>query len=89
MKRLAKASTASPFKMDVPHFVLDVPQAAGGAVLQLFGTWRIEGSLAVARAIGDYEFSRYVSYHPTVMTKQLNHKDKWIIIGRWVKSALC
>lgn len=50
-------------------------------MLQLFGTWRIDGSLAVARAIGDFEFSRYVSYHPTVMTKQLTHRDRWIIIG--------
>ncbi|KAG2424436.1 hypothetical protein HXX76_014489 [Chlamydomonas incerta] len=61
-------------------------QAAGGTVIQLFGTWRIDGSLAVARAIGDSDFSRYVSYHPTVSCRQLARRDRWLIIasdGLW------
>ncbi|KAG2431014.1 hypothetical protein HYH02_013543 [Chlamydomonas schloesseri] len=61
-------------------------QAAGGTVIQLFGTWRIDGSLAVARAIGDSDFQRYVSYHPTVSCRQLARRDRWLIIasdGLW------
>ncbi|GLC60565.1 hypothetical protein PLESTB_001627400 [Pleodorina starrii] len=61
-------------------------QAAGGTVIQLFGTWRIDGSLAVARAIGDSEFSRYVSSRPTVHCRQLMRRDRWLIIasdGLW------
>eukprot|EP00198_Chlamydomonas_reinhardtii_P012957 XP_001702294.1 predicted protein [Chlamydomonas reinhardtii] len=60
--------------------------AAGGTVIQLFGTWRIDGSLAVARAIGDADFSRYVSYHPTVSCRQLARRDRWLVIasdGLW------
>ncbi|GIL54663.1 hypothetical protein Vafri_10393 [Volvox africanus] len=61
-------------------------QASGGTVIQLFGTWRIDGSLAVARAIGDCEFSRYVSCRPTVNCRQLMRRDRWLIIasdGLW------
>lgn len=56
-------------------------QAAGGAVIQLFGTWRIDGSLAVARAIGDADFSRYVSCHPSVSCRQLSRRDRWLVIA--------
>lgn len=56
-------------------------QAAGGTVIQLFGTWRIDGSLAVARAIGDADFARYVSYRPTVSCRQMQRRDRWLIIG--------
>ncbi|GFR49698.1 hypothetical protein Agub_g11848 [Astrephomene gubernaculifera] len=61
-------------------------QAAGGTVIQLFGTWRIDGSLAVARAIGDSDFARYVSCRPTVQCRQLQRRDRWLIIasdGLW------
>ncbi|KAG2497468.1 hypothetical protein HYH03_004623 [Edaphochlamys debaryana] len=61
-------------------------QAAGGTVIQLFGTWRIDGSLAVARAIGDADFARYVSTRPTVSCRQLLRRDRWLIIasdGLW------
>ncbi|KXZ51635.1 hypothetical protein GPECTOR_12g599 [Gonium pectorale] len=61
-------------------------QAAGGTVIQLFGTWRIDGSLAVARAIGDCDFARYVTSKPTVQVRQLMRRDRWIIIasdGLW------
>ncbi|GIL80129.1 hypothetical protein Vretimale_12945 [Volvox reticuliferus] len=61
-------------------------QASGGTVIQLFGTWRIDGSLAVARAIGDCEFSRYVTCRPTVHCRQLMRKDRWLVIasdGLW------
>ncbi|EFJ40700.1 hypothetical protein VOLCADRAFT_108028 [Volvox carteri f. nagariensis] len=67
-------------------------QAAGGTVIQLFGTWRIDGSLAVARAIGDSEFSRYVSCRPTVNCRQLMRRDRWLVIasdGLWYAAKLC
>eukprot|EP00092_Neocalanus_flemingeri_P027446 GFUD01029767.1.p1 GENE.GFUD01029767.1~~GFUD01029767.1.p1 ORF type:complete len:1184 (-),score=323.29 GFUD01029767.1:921-4472(-) len=55
-------------------------EALGGAIMH-FGTWRVNGQLAVSRAIGDGEYKPYVSAEPDVTTVVLNGSDEFLIVG--------
>ncbi|TRY71113.1 hypothetical protein TCAL_02396, partial [Tigriopus californicus] len=57
----------------------------GGTVIY-WGTWRVNGQLAVSRAIGDAEYKPYVSSEPDVTTVEMNGSEDFIIIacdGLW------
>lgn len=58
---------------------------AGGCVL-FRGTWRVEGILAVSRAIGDRPLKDYVTSMPEVTQKHLDSNDAFCVLasdGLW------
>lgn len=55
-------------------------EALGGRILH-YGTWRVEGVLAVTRAIGDRRLKRYVSAVPDIQTRTLVDGDDWLILA--------
>lgn len=61
-------------------------EALGGMVLCIFGTWRVQGALAVARAIGDERMSPYVTSTPTVKSVSLTQDCEFLVVacdGLW------
>eukprot|EP01096_Ripella_sp_DP13-Kostka_P012974 TRINITY_DN552_c6_g1_i2.p1 TRINITY_DN552_c6_g1~~TRINITY_DN552_c6_g1_i2.p1 ORF type:complete len:865 (-),score=425.80 TRINITY_DN552_c6_g1_i2:154-2748(-) len=60
-------------------------KASGGAVV-CFGTWRVNGVLAVSRSIGDFTLKNLVIATPDVLRYDLNDEDEWAILasdGLW------
>ena len=60
-------------------------EALGGSV-SLWGVWRVEGCLAVSRAIGDRMLKDYVSAEPEILERTITKDDAFIIIatdGLW------
>jgi len=55
-------------------------QDLGGRVI-FYGTWRVEGVLAVSRAIGDRRLKKYVSAVPEIMERRLTHEDEYLILA--------
>jgi serine/threonine protein phosphatase PrpC len=59
----------------------------GGAVVQdSYGTHRVNGSLALSRAIGDYYLSPFVSWVPDIYTVKLNQHNSFVVAasdGLW------
>jgi protein phosphatase 1L len=52
----------------------------GGRIIH-YGTWRVEGVLAVTRAIGDRRLKKYVSAVPDIRTKELSEGDDYLILA--------
>lgn len=52
----------------------------GGAVLMM-GTWRVNGALAVSRALGDAEHKPYVSSDPDVSAIDLDGTEDFLVLG--------
>lgn len=60
-------------------------EGMGGSVL-FWGTWRVNGQLAVSRAIGDLEYKPYVSAEPDVKAIPLDGTEDFLIVacdGLW------
>ena len=55
-------------------------EALGGRIIH-YGTWRVEGVLAVTRSIGDRRLKKYVSAHPEVRVRRLQAGDDWLILA--------
>lgn len=55
-------------------------EALGGRIIH-YGTWRVEGVLAVTRSIGDRRLKKYVSAHPEVRVRRLQSGDDWLILA--------
>ena len=55
-------------------------EALGGRIIH-YGTWRVEGVLAVTRSIGDRRLKKYVSAHPEVRVRRLQTGDDWLILA--------
>ncbi|XP_076344596.1 uncharacterized protein LOC143244218 [Tachypleus tridentatus] len=53
---------------------------AGGCIL-FIGTWRVNGTLAVSRALGDPEHKPYVSSVPDVIAVNLDGTEDFLILG--------
>ena len=79
-----------PLEIAVPHN-LDREdekkriEALGGAVV-CYGTWRVNGILAVSRSIGDYNLRALVISEPDVTRIELQKSDEFLIIasdGLW------
>merc|ERR1711988_495660 len=60
-------------------------ESKGGTVFHL-GRWRVEGVLAVTRAIGDKDLKKCVTAHPDVYDIELTDQDELLILasdGLW------
>jgi len=60
-------------------------ESKGGTVFHL-GRWRVEGVLAVTRAIGDKDLKKCVTAHPDVYDIELTNQDELLILasdGLW------
>ena len=52
----------------------------GGRVLH-WGRWRVEGVLAVSRAIGDVGLQPYVTCEPEIREKDITNEDEYLILA--------
>jgi len=79
-----------PFEIAVPHNLTREDErkrieSLGGAVV-CFGTWRVNGILAVSRSIGDYNLRSLVTAEPEITRIQLQPTDEFLIVasdGLW------
>jgi len=55
-------------------------EALGGRIIY-YGTWRVEGVLAVTRAIGDRRLKKFVSAVPEIKQRQLQEGDDYLILA--------
>jgi len=55
-------------------------EALGGSIMH-WGTWRVNGQLAVSRAIGDGEYKPFISAEPDVTSIEMNGSEEFIIVG--------
>jgi serine/threonine protein phosphatase PrpC len=55
-------------------------QAAGGTVVW-FGTWRVNGTLGVARSIGDSEHASCVIAQPDFIERDINPNDSFVMLA--------
>lgn len=58
----------------------------GGMVMEYAGTWRVNGSLAVARAIGPASYKPFVSNEPDICCLELDGDEDFLIMasdGLW------
>lgn len=83
--RRGKALTiVEPHKPNRPDEKVRI-ESLGGSVIH-WGTWRVNGQLAVSRAIGDSDYKPYVSSDPDVTTVELNGSEDFLVIacdGLW------
>jgi protein phosphatase 1L len=54
--------------------------ALGGRVIH-YGTWRVEGILAVSRAFGDRRLKKFVSADPEIKSRVLTAGDGYLILA--------
>jgi serine/threonine protein phosphatase PrpC len=52
----------------------------GGAVIYT-DQWRVQGKLAVSRAIGDYDLKPFVTSDPEITEYQIQKKDRYLVLG--------
>lgn len=60
-------------------------EAMGGSVV-FWGTWRVNGQLAVSRAIGDVDYKPYVTAEPDVTSYDLSGDEDFLLLacdGLW------
>ncbi|CAG9114693.1 unnamed protein product [Plutella xylostella] len=60
-------------------------EASGGTVMY-WGTWRVNGQLAVSRAIGDAQYKPYVTAKPEIASVDLDGDEDFVVIacdGLW------
>jgi len=55
-------------------------ESLGGRIIH-YGTWRVEGVLAVTRAIGDRRLKKYVTSVPEIKQRQLQEGDDFLILA--------
>lgn len=55
-------------------------ESLGGRIIH-YGTWRVEGVLAVTRAIGDRKLKRYVTALPELKVRPLSSSDSYLILA--------
>eukprot|EP00047_Mylnosiga_fluctuans_P010599 m.17123 g.17123 ORF g.17123 m.17123 type:complete len:407 (+) comp3210_c0_seq1:2207-3427(+) len=61
-------------------------EAAGGMVMQVFGVWRVNGVLSVARAFGDHNLKNVVISDPDISVVPLTGDEDFIVLacdGLW------
>lgn len=61
-------------------------ETAGGLILKVGGTYRVNGTLAVSRAIGDRGLKEFVVADPEILSRSLSTEDEFIVVasdGLW------
>lgn len=69
-----------PHKPDRPDEKERIEEV-GSAVLWIGGVWRVDGVLAVARAIGDAEYKPAVTGEPDVLSLELDGTEDFLVLG--------
>jgi serine/threonine protein phosphatase PrpC len=69
-------------------------ESAGGLILKVGGAYRVNGALAVSRAIGDRGLKEFVVADPEIVTRTLTDTDDFLVVasdGLWdyVKDQEC
>lgn len=52
----------------------------GGKVIH-WGRWRVEGILAVSRAIGDVTLQPFITCEPEILEREINPEDEYLVIA--------
>lgn len=65
-----------PIREDEKQRILDL----GGRVIY-YGTWRVEGILAVSRAFGDRRLKKFVTAEPEIKSRELQEQDDFLILA--------
>jgi len=68
-------------KAGINEFETKRIEKLGGSVENKYGTWRVQGVLAVTRAIGDRALKQWVTSEPEVFQSPRTSKDKFLIIA--------
>ncbi len=55
-------------------------EALGGRIVY-HGTWRVEGILALTRAIGDQRLKRFITAEPEVRSHVISADDHWLVLA--------
>uniref|UniRef100_A0A1B0CF58 PPM-type phosphatase domain-containing protein n=1 Tax=Lutzomyia longipalpis TaxID=7200 RepID=A0A1B0CF58_LUTLO len=77
--------TVKPHKADVESEQKRIARQ-GGACLMFNGIWRVNGQLAITRAIGDVDYKPYVTSEPEIMSIPLGGDEDFLIMasdGLW------
>jgi serine/threonine protein phosphatase PrpC len=56
-------------------------EALGGHVLNRYGTWRVEGVLAVSRSLGDRRLKPFVTPEPRVVEGRLGKENDYVVLA--------
>ncbi|KPJ05090.1 Protein phosphatase 1E [Papilio xuthus] len=83
-KRMRLRQLVHPHKPDRPDERERIV-SSGGTVTH-YGTWRVNGQLAVSRAIGDAKYKPYVTARPEMEVVKLNGKEDFVVVacdGLW------
>lgn len=54
---------------------------SNGGRIMFYGTWRVQGMLAVTRSFGDRRLKRWVIAEPEIFVRDLTSEDKYLILA--------
>ncbi|XP_045445374.1 protein phosphatase 1E-like [Melitaea cinxia] len=83
-KRMRLMQLVNPHKPDRPDERERI-ESTGGSVMY-WGTWRVNGQLAVSRAIGDAKYKPYVTARPDIAEVDLDGDEDFVVVacdGLW------
>ncbi|XP_052737491.1 uncharacterized protein LOC112055609 isoform X2 [Bicyclus anynana] len=83
-KRMRLMQLVNPHKPDRPDEKERI-ESSGGTVM-FWGTWRVNGQLAVSRAIGDAQYKPYVTARPEMVVVELDGDEDFVVVacdGLW------
>lgn len=75
-KAVAMSEDHKPNRVDEKQRI----ERLGGRII-FYGTWRVEGILALTRAIGDKKLKRFVTSVPEIKSRRIREDDDLLILG--------